>query len=448
MEQTNLQKALTPMKLWAIIVGAVVSGMYFGWNYMFEGTNFAGALIATAIVTVFYVTFVLSYSELATAIPSSAGPSAYAQKSFGKFAGFIAGFSILIEYITATPGIAISIGAYLHGLLPFIPANIAAVVVFCLFVYINCRGIEAAAYVQLAVTAMAIIGVLVYFFAGIPTVNFGGLFSSSAPMNGFQGIFMAIPFAVWFYLAVEAGAMGAEECRNPQKDIPKAFIAGIGALVIMAVAALVVTAGNSASDLSAVTATDNPLPTILAGVFGEGSFIVKLVGFFGLFGLVASLHGIMIGYSRQAYAMSRTGYLPKVFSKLDKKGTPVIALIGTSAVGLFFVITGSVGSLVVFSCIGSSVMAVLSIASWFVLRKKEPEMERPFKLKTPIIPIIAAVTCIIVVVSIVVSQASLLLLAISVYAIATVYYVITAKFSSKNTAEAIETSEDPVLGEE
>jgi len=152
MEQTNLQKALTPMKLWAIIVGAVVSGMYFGWNYMFEGTNFAGALIATAIVTVFYVTFVLSYSELATAIPSSAGPSAYAQKSFGKFAGFIAGFSILIEYITATPGIAISIGAYLHGLLPFIPANIAAVVVFCLFVYINCRGIEAAAYVQLAVT--------------------------------------------------------------------------------------------------------------------------------------------------------------------------------------------------------------------------------------------------------------------------------------------------------
>lgn len=440
MEEKNLQKALTPMKLWAIIVGAVVSGMYFGWNYMFEGTNFVGALIATGIVTLFYVTFVFCYSELATAIPSSAGPSAYAEKSFGRFAGFIAGFSILIEYITATPGIAISIGAYVHGLIPFIPANIAAVLAFCLFVFINCRGIEAAAIVQVAVTIMAIIGVAVYFIAGVPSVDFGGLFAANTSINGFQGIFMAIPFAVWFYLAVEAGAMGAEECRNPQKDIPKAFITGIGALVIMAVAALLVTAGNSTSNLATAAQTDNPLPTILGSVYGEGSILVKLVGFFGLFGLAASLHGIMIGYSRQAYAMSRNGYLPKVFSKLDKKGTPIIALICTSAIGLYFVITGSVGSLVVFSCIGSCIMSILSIASWFVLRKKAPEMVRPFKLKTPIIPIIAALTCCIVVVSIVVSQASLLFLALTVYIIAAAYYVIAKKlFETDGINEDVET---------
>lgn len=442
MDEKKLRKALTPIKLWAIIVGAVVSGMYFGWNYMFEGTNFVGALIATSIVTLFYVTFVFCYSELATAIPSAAGPTAYAQKSFGPFAGFIAGFSILIEYITATPGIAIAIGAYVHGLAPIIPANIAAVLAFCLFVFINCRGIEAAAIVQLAVTIMAIAGVVVYFFAGAPSVDLAGLVSANTSINGFQGIFMAIPFAVWFYLAVESGAMGAEECRNPQKDIPKAFIAGIGALVIMAVSALVVTAGNSASDLSVVAKTDNPLPAILGHVYGEGSFFVKLVGFFGVFGLAASLHGIIIGYSRQAYAMSRIGYLPKVFSKLDKKGTPVVSLISTSAIGLYFVITGSVGSLVVFSCIGSCVMAILSIASWFVLRKKAPDMERPYKLKTPVIPVIAAITCCIVVVSIVVSQASLLFLAVSVYAIAAIYYVITKKFFVANAVEKdVETTE-------
>ncbi|MBE5977271.1 hypothetical protein [Lacrimispora xylanisolvens] len=92
MEEKNLNKALTPVKLWAIIVGAVVSGMYFGWNYLFEKTNFTGALIATFIVTLFYVSFVFCYSELATAIPSAAGPTAYAEKSFGKFAGFPGGF--------------------------------------------------------------------------------------------------------------------------------------------------------------------------------------------------------------------------------------------------------------------------------------------------------------------------------------------------------------------
>lgn len=436
MEEKNLQKALTPVKLWAIIVGAVVSGMYFGWNYLFENTNFMGALIATIIVTLFYVTFVFCYSELATAIPSSAGPSAYAKRSMGDFAGFIAGFSILIEYIFATPGIALSIGAYVHGLVPSVPAKIAAIVAFCLFVFINCRGIESAAVVSVTVTVVAIIGVIVYFAAGIPTVDFAGLFSSKSPMNGAQGIFAAIPFVVWFYLAVESGAMGAEECKNPQKDIPKAFISAIGALVLMAIAALLITAGNSTADLGAVAKTDNPLPTILAGVYGSNSLIVKAVGFFGLFGLVASLHGIMIGYSRQAYAMSRNGYLPSVLSKLDKKGTPVLALLVTSVFGLFFVITGNIGSLVVFSCIGSSVMAVLSIASWFILRKKEPEMVRPYKLKTAVIPVIAAVTCLIVVVSIVVSQASLLFLAAAVYVAAAVYYIVINKFFAKNTEAA------------
>jgi len=438
MEEKNLSKALTPIKLWAIIVGSVISGMYFGWNYMFEGTNFLGALIATGIVTLFYITFVFCYAELATAVPSSAGPSAYAEKSFGRFAGFLAGFSILIEYIFATPGIAISIGAYVHGLVPGIPAKIAAIVAFCLFVYINCRGIESAAIVAVAVTVIAIIGVVLYFIAGIPSVDFAHLFSGSSKMNGFYGIFAAIPYAVWFYLGVESGAMGTEECKNPQKDIPKAFIAGIGVLALMTVATLLVTAGNSATNLMAVTKTDNPLPTILGTAFGANSILVKLIGFFALFGLVASLHGLMIGYSRQAYAMSRNGYLPKALSKLDKKGTPIMALLVTSAVGLVFVITGSVGSLVVFSCIGTAVMAVLSIAAWFMLRKTHATMARPYRLKTPIIPVIAALTCLIVVISIVVSQLSLLFLALAVYAVATVYFVIYSKVAGREEEKEVE----------
>ncbi|MDD3219023.1 MAG: ethanolamine permease [Lachnospiraceae bacterium] len=430
----ELSKGLTPVKLWAIVVGAVVSGMYFGWNYMFEGTNFVGALIATLIVTVFYFTFVLAYAELATAIPSAAGPSAYSEKAFGGFAGFLAGFSVLIEYIAATPGIAISIGAYVHTLVPAVPAVVASVVAFLIFVFINCRGIESAAVVELVVTVLAIVGVVVYFVAGVPNVEMGALFAGKTSMNGFTGIFAAIPYAVWFYLAVESGAMGAEECKNPQKDIPKAFIGGIVTLVVMALATLFVTAGNSASDLGAVTLTDDPLPAILGGAYGSGSIIVKIVSFLGLFGLIASLHGIIIGASRQAYAMARSNYLPAPLAKLDKKGTPIAAVLVTSIISLIFVIVGSVGSLVVFSCIGSCIMSVLSLAAWFVLRKKAPEMERPFKLKSPVVPIIASITCCIVVIALVVSEASLLGLAAIVYAVAAVYYFVTHKIFVKETA--------------
>lgn len=433
-KKQELSKGLTPIRLWAIVVGAVVSGMYFGWNYMFEGTNFFGALIATLIVTAFYLTFVFCYAELATAIPSAAGPSAYSEKAFGGFAGFLAGFSVVIEYIAATPGIAISIGAYVHTLIPAVPAVVASVAAFLLFVFINCRGIESAAIVELVVTVLAIVGIVVYFVAGVPTVNVGGLLHGNTPMNGFTGIFAAIPYAVWFYLAVESGAMGAEECKNPQKDIPKAFIGGIITLVVMALATLFVTAGNAAGNLGAVTLTDDPLPAILGGTLGSASVIVKIVSFLGLFGLVASLHGIIIGASRQAYAMSRNGYLPSFLAKLDKKGTPTAAILVTSIISLVFVIIGSVGSLVVFSCIGSCVMSIFSLASWFVLRKKEPEMERPYKLKSPVLPIIASVACCIVVVAIVASQAQLLGLAAVVYAVAAVYYFVTHRIFAREKA--------------
>ncbi|MFA9376318.1 MAG: ethanolamine permease [Lachnotalea sp.] len=353
-ETTELKKALSVIKLWAIIVGAVISGMYFGWNYAFAETNFAGVLIAMVIVTLFYVTFVLSYAELATSIPSSAGPCAYAEKAFGRFGGFMAGFSILVEYLFATPGIAISMGAYINMLVPQVPTVIAAVAVYLVFVYINCRGIESAAKVEVLVTVVAIVGVVIYIAAGLPNITIANILTSNGSINGVKGIFAAIPYVVWFYLAVESGAMGAEECKNPKKDIPKAFILGIAALVVMGVCTLFITAGNGSSEV--IVSSDSPLPTVLASVYGDNAFIVKCVSFLGLFGLAASLHGIIIGYSRQAFAMAREKYLPGFLGKLDKNGTPVNAVVSTSLIGIVCVILGSVNVLVVISCIGCNIM--------------------------------------------------------------------------------------------
>lgn len=424
----ELNKVLTVTKLWAIIVGAVISGMYFGWNYAFAETNFWGVLIAMVIVTAFYVTFVLSYSELATAIPSSAGPCAYAEKAFGRFGGFIAGFSILVEYLFATPGIAISMGAYVNMLVPQIPTVIAAVALYLIFVYINCRGIESAAIVALIVTIVAIVGVVIYVVAGLPNITMETILMTDGSINGVKGVFAAIPYAVWFYLAVESGAMGAEECKNPKRDIPKAFILGIASLVVMGVCTLLVTSGAASSEV--ILSSDSPLPTVLAQVYGENSLIVKGVSFLGLFGLAASLHGIIIGYSRQAYALSKLQYLPSFLGKLDKNGTPVIAILTTSLIGVLCVLKGSVSVLLVISCIGSTVMAILCLAALFKLRRTEPNMERPYKVFYPIIPIIASVTCAIVAAAVVVSQGKLIVAAVLAYVLASLYFVISQKFYS------------------
>jgi len=80
-----LQKQLKPIHLWAISVGMVISGQYFGWNYGFEQGGIIGLAIATLIVTVFYTTFMFSYAELSTSIPQAGGPSAYARRALGPF---------------------------------------------------------------------------------------------------------------------------------------------------------------------------------------------------------------------------------------------------------------------------------------------------------------------------------------------------------------------------
>ena len=118
MEDNKLKKALTAAGIWAVAVGAVISGSYYGWNYIFSETNFVGALIAMGIAILFYIPFAFMFAELATAIPSSAGPAAYTEKAFGRGAGFFAGFSYLVESLFCTPGICIAISAYVHTLFP------------------------------------------------------------------------------------------------------------------------------------------------------------------------------------------------------------------------------------------------------------------------------------------------------------------------------------------
>lgn len=364
-EKPSLKRTLTPVKLWGICVGAVISGMTYGWNYGFRYTDFKGMLIAYGIVTAFYITFILCYSELATAIPSSAGPAAYAEKAFGRFWEFLAGFSVIMEYLFAAPGISISIGAYIHMLFSPIPALAASVFFYLLFIFINCRGTELAANVELAVTLIAILGIVLYCLTGIMHVDPGRLLASPPPANGASGVLAAVPYAVWFYLAVESGAMDAEECRAPESDMPKAFIASVLTLSVLTVSVLAVTAGTA--DPALITSTDTPLPTVTAGIFGSNSPIVKALGGIGLFGLVASLQGVIIGYSRQGYALARSRFLPAPLTRLNRHSVPDRALKWISAIGLVCVVLGKVDALVCISTTGSAIMTVLCILSVFRL---------------------------------------------------------------------------------
>src|ERR1700712_4356877 len=133
----KLKRVLKPIHLWAIAVGLVISGEYFGWNFGWGVAGTIGFLIATVVVTVMYVTFIFSYTELTAAIPHAGGAFAYAYRAMGPFGGLIAGYATLIDFLLATPAIAISLGSYLHFLYPVLPIMQSALLFNGVFILLN-----------------------------------------------------------------------------------------------------------------------------------------------------------------------------------------------------------------------------------------------------------------------------------------------------------------------
>ena len=151
-----LKKILRPIHLWALAVGLVISGEYFGWNYGWSVAGTVGFLIATLLVTVMYVAFIFSFTELTSSIPHAGGPFAYAYKAFGPIGGLIAGYATFIEFVFAPPAIAFALGSYVHFLYSNIPVMYTAVSCYVIFTVINILGIKESAVFNLIVTVLAV----------------------------------------------------------------------------------------------------------------------------------------------------------------------------------------------------------------------------------------------------------------------------------------------------
>ena len=398
--KTTLKKALGATHLWAIAVGLVISGMYFGWSYGWGVGGTLGLLIATIIVSILYFTFVFSFTELTTSIPNAGGPFAYACKAMGPMGGFIAGFVTLAEFLLAAPAIALALGAYLHFLYPAFDVTYTAIGCYLLFTIINLFGIKESAIFTLIVTLMAILGLLLYMGAVAPHFSMDNFLHNKLPF-GWKGIFAALPFAIWFYLAIEGVAMVAEETKDPQRTIPKGYIYGIVTLIFLTLGVMILTGGIT--DWKKLSGIDFPLPEGVRILFGSANAFTRVFTAIGLFGLIASFHSIIIGYSRQLFALSRSGYLPILLSKVHPTTkTPNWALIVGGVIGILAILSGTTDKLIILSALGAVVMYIISMICLFMLRRNEPEMERPFKAPFyPVFPFIALLLSFICLVAIV-----------------------------------------------
>lgn len=451
---TTLKSSLNGWHLWGLAVGLVISGEYFGWSYGWDKAGTLGFLVTSILIAIMYTTFIFSFTELTTSIPHAGGPFAYARRAFGPRMAFVAGFATLIEFVFAPPAIAMAIGAYLNVQFSGIDPKLFAVGAYLIFVGLNIIGVRIAATFELFVTLIAIIELLVFMGVVSPGFSMANFVANGwAGQNEFTaaaipGIVAAIPFAIWFFLAIEGVAMAAEEAKDPKTTIPKAYIAGILTLVTLAIGVMVFAGG--AGDWKALSNINDPLPQAMKMIVGENSGWLHMLVWIGLFGLIASFHGIILGYSRQIFALSRAGFMPKYFGAInDRFKTPHRAIIAGAVVGVAAILSDDLqfngmtltANLITMSVFGAIVMYIVSMMSLFALRKKEPNLTRPFKaVAYPTFPAIALTLALISLVTIIYYNQQLTLVFFGLMALGYIYFSLTQHHRDASTDNVMPSS--------
>ena len=436
----TLKPTLNTLQLWGIAVGLVISGEYFGWSYGWAAAGTLGFLVTSLLIAAMYTSFIFSFTELTTSIPHAGGPFAYAKRAFGPLGGFIAGFATLVEFVFAPPAIAMAIGAYLNVQFPEINPKLVAVGAYLVFMGLNILGVSIAATFELCVTILAIFELLVFMGVVAPGFSLASFAKGGwAGQDGFSlaaipGIFAAIPFAIWFFLAIEGAAMAAEEAKEPKRTIPIAYITGILTLVVLAIGVMVFAGG--AGDWSKLSNINDPLPQAMKMIVGDSSGWLHMLVWLGLFGLIASFHGIILGYSRQIFALARAGYLPAALAVVHPTfRTPHRAILAGGVVGIAAIFSDELikiggqtltANIVTMSVFGAIVMYIISMLSLFQLRKAEPQLERPFKAPLfPAFPAIALALATLSLIAMVYYNQLLAAIFLCMFAVGLLYFLVT-----------------------
>ena len=394
-ESPVLKKALTPVHLWAIGVGLVISGEYFGWNYGWGVAGTVGLLVATLFIILLYITFIFSFTELTTAIPNAGGPFAYALQAFGPLGALVAGYATLIEFLFATPAIALALGSYVHFLYPAVPVVWCSMSAFAVFTTINLLGIREAAWFSLIMTIIAIGELLLFIGVVYPYARVDTFLHNPMPF-GWAGVFAALPFAIWLFVCLEGIAMVAEEVQDGKNAIAKGYISAVLTLAFLALTVMISVGGIT--NWEKLAHLDYPMPEAIAIVLGRQNPLTKFFTSVGLFGLIASFHGIIISYSRQIFALARAGYLPHSLSRVsNQRQVPFWALLVGAVFGMLALVLLNTSNLVILSTIGAVVVYIISMLSLFRLRQTQPNLPRSFK--APFYPFFPAIALLLAVVS-------------------------------------------------
>lgn len=375
---------------WILLAGLgvsyVISGDFAGWNFGLEQGGFGGMLIATIIMGTMYTCMAFSLAELSASLPTAGGGYSFARRAMGPTGGFMTGTAILLEYMFAPAAIAVFIGAYCNELIGWDGPTVYAAF-YIAFVGVHLWGVGEALRIMLVITAIAALALVVFILGMVPHFSVDNLFdiavnseatgASTFLPEGYIGIWAALPFAMWLFLAVEGVPLAAEESKEPAKDMPRGIITAMMILIFFGALVLVLAPGGAGADY--MKDHGAPLVGALQVAYGEDSVAALFVNGVGLAGLIASFFSIIFAYSRQVFALSRAGYLPRFLSVTSGRKVPTYALVIPGVIGFAFSLTGEGDLMIAMAVFGATISYALMTLSHILLRYREPDLDRPYK---------------------------------------------------------------------
>ena len=400
-ERRGLRRYAGAVSLWALGVGAVISGDFFGWNYGLDAGGFGGLALATAVVALMYLGICYSIAEMSPALPHTGGAYSFGRTAMGPWGGLVTGLAENIEYILTPAVIVVGIGGYVGAVFNDqfgvdIPAPVWWLVFYVLFVGLNIVGVEATFKFSVFITLLSLVILAVFWIGAVPYFSWETALNIEPEAGnsrflpfGWGGAAQAMPFAIWFYLAIEQLPLAAEESRDPQRDMPKAMLWGILTLIAASVLTLFLNAGIAPGSAE-VGRSDEPLLLAFRTIFGGGAGASALA-LAAVAGLVASFHTIIYAYGRNIYSLSRSGYFPKWLSiTLPGRKTPHAALIAGAVIGYGAALLIEFGDawiganvrvgavLLNMAVFGAVIAYIMQMIAFVRLRIRFPAIERPY----------------------------------------------------------------------
>lgn len=392
----SLRRYAGPWSLWGLGVSVVITGEFAGWNTgLFEG-GFGGMLIATLLMSVMYVAVSLSMAELAAAMPHTGAAYAYTRVAFGPSLGCAAGIAQIVEFTLAAAAVAVSLGGYVRALALQAGLDLPNVawwaILYIVFIGLNVHGVVTLFRLAIGLAVVALVALLLFWIRAVPRFELalaldilprnGG--STWLP-NGLVGIAWAIPFAVWFYLSIEAVALAAEETNEPERAVPRGIVWGIATLVVAAVPTFILNSGVPPG-ATVIGKAEEPLLLAFSHLLDRPRPVFLAI--IGIAGQAASFHAVIYAYGRSIYAMARAGYLPESLGRLHPtRRTPHVALIAGGILGFATAVAADLlpdslaleAILIAMAVLAAIVSYVLQMLAYLQLRRAHPDMPRPYR---------------------------------------------------------------------